>query len=93
MCASDYRQLAVMRAPHSAGLSVGSDVSVTGGCDGILPGTDLLGLTTLRIPVEAVAAATVETMQPLLTPGSDSAEAARQPIVGTLVPGSTAAAI
>ncbi len=94
MCASDYRQLAVMRALRAAGLAVPGDVSVTG-CDGILPGADLLGLTTLRIPVEAVAAAAVETMQQLLTSGSDaeSSETVRQPFVGTLVPGSTAAAL
>ena len=95
MCASDYRQLAVMRALRAAGLSVPGDVSVTG-CDGILPGADLLGLTTLRIPVEAVAAAAVETMQRLLSGSgaeSDSAETVRQPFVGTLVPGSTAAAV
>ncbi|MEV7610934.1 LacI family DNA-binding transcriptional regulator [Microbacterium sp. NPDC089320] len=92
MCASDYRQLAVMRALRSLGLSVPGDVSVTG-CDGILPGADLLGLTTLRIPVEAVAAAAVETMQGLLTSDADSVSPVRQPFVGTLVPGSTAAAL
>lgn len=84
MCASDYRQLAVMRALRAAGLSVPGDVSVTG-CDGILPGADLLGLTTLRIPVEAVAAAAVETMQRLLSSDADSAPTVRQPFVGTLV--------
>ncbi|MCK2033493.1 LacI family DNA-binding transcriptional regulator [Microbacterium sp. KSW4-4] len=91
MCASDYRQLAVMRAARAAGLRVPEDVSVTG-CDGILPGADLLGLTTLRIPVEAVAAAAVETMQQLLT--ADEPETlVRRSFTGTLVPGSTAAAV
>ncbi|MCI1019663.1 LacI family DNA-binding transcriptional regulator [Microbacterium sp. C5A9] len=93
MCASDYRQLAVMRALRDAGLSVPGDVSVTG-CDGILPGADLLGLTTLRIPVEAVAAAAVETMQRLLSGSdADAVPTVRQPFVGTLVPGTTAAAL
>lgn len=94
MCASDYRQLAVMRALRSAGLSVPGDVSVTG-CDGILPGADLLGLTTLRIPVESVAAAAVETMQRLLTSDAetDPVPTVRQAFVGTLVPGTTAAAV
>lgn len=70
------------------------DVSVTG-YDGILPGEDLLGLTTLRTPVEAVAAAAVETMQRSLSyvAGSDSAGTVRQPFVGTLAPESTAAAV
>ena len=90
MCASDYRQLAVMRAARSEGLSVPDDLSVTG-CDGILPGADLLGLTTVRIPVEEVAAAAVETMQKLLT--SDSADIVRRSFAGTLVPGTTAAAV
>jgi DNA-binding LacI/PurR family transcriptional regulator len=90
MCASDYRQLAAMRALSASGLSVPGDVSVTG-CDGILPGADLLGLTTVRIPVESVAAAAVETMQALLLKGTDAV--VRRSFAGTLVPGFTAAAI
>ncbi|WP_404436966.1 LacI family transcriptional regulator [Microbacterium aerolatum] len=90
MCASDYRQLAVMRAARAEGVDVPGDVSVTG-CDGILPGADLLGLTTLRIPVEAVAAAAIATMQTLLTSGASSP--VRQSFTGALVPGSTAAAV
>src|SRR5690606_31913044 len=74
----------------AAGLSVPSDLSVTG-CDGILPGADLLGLTTVRIPVEDVAAAAVETMQTLLT--SDApVETVRRGFCGELVAGTTAAA-
>lgn len=90
MCASDYRQLAVMRAARDAGLDVPGDVSVTG-CDGILPGADLLGLTTVRIPVEDVAAAAVETMQELLTSGASST--VRRAFAGTLVAGTTAASV
>lgn len=90
MCASDYRQLAVMRALRSAGRSVPGAVSVTG-CDGILPGADLLGLTTLRIPVEKVAEAAVETMQGLLS-GALGDEPVRRGFTGSLVPGATAAA-
>jgi len=97
MCASDYRQLAMMRAARDAGLDVPGNLSITG-CDGILPGADLLGLTTIRIPVEQVAAAAVETMQTLLTserrpePGSASGTI-RQAFAGELVPGTTAAAV
>lgn len=90
MCASDYRQLAVMRAARAAGLPVPGDVSVTG-CDGILPGADLLGLTTVRIPVEDVAAAAVETMQTLLT-SDGPVETVRRGFSGELVVGTTAAA-
>jgi DNA-binding LacI/PurR family transcriptional regulator len=85
----------VMRAARAAGMSVPDDVSVTG-CDGILPGADLLGLTTVRIPVEAVAAAAVETMQALLTAVDDDDEpdaVVRRSFAGTLVPGTTAAVV
>ncbi|MBT2484296.1 MULTISPECIES: LacI family DNA-binding transcriptional regulator [unclassified Microbacterium] len=96
MCASDYRQLAVMRAALAGGLDVPGDVSVTG-CDGILPGADLLGLTTVRIPVESVAAAAVETMQDLLRAGVGAGAGAgatvRRSFAGSLVVGSTAAAV
>jgi LacI family transcriptional regulator len=88
MCASDYRQLAVMRAARALGMRVPDDLSVTG-CDGILPGADLLGLTTVRIPVEAVASAAVETMQRLLTSGESDA-VLRQAFTGELVPGTSA---
>lgn len=91
LCASDYRQLAVMRAARAAGLSVPGDVSVTG-CDGILPGADLLGLTTVRIPVEKVAEAAVETMQRLLS-GETEGEPVRRGFSGSLVEGTTAAAV
>lgn len=90
LCASDPRQLAVMRAAREAGLDVPGDVSVTG-CDGLLPGADLLGLTTLRIPVEAVASAAVAAMRDLLSPGAAPGPV-RRAFAGDLVPGSTAAA-
>lgn len=65
MCPSDYRQLAVLRAASAAGIEVPAALGVTG-CDGILPGADLMGLTTVRIPVEDVAAAAVTAMSGLL---------------------------
>ena len=89
MCASDSRQLAVMRAARRAGLDVPGDVSVSG-CDGGLPGADLLGLTTLRIPVESVADAAVATMRALLSPNSGRGTV-REAFTGTLMPGSTVA--
>ena len=88
LCPSDYRQLAVLRAARAAHLDVPRDLSVTG-CDGILPGADLLGLTTVRIPVEQVARETVEAMQHLLASGDDGV--VRRSHAGPLVPGSTAA--
>ncbi|MEV7632955.1 LacI family DNA-binding transcriptional regulator [Microbacterium sp. NPDC089318] len=90
MCASDSRQLAFMRAARARALEVPAQVSVTG-CDGILPGADLLGLTTVRVPVEEVAAAAIETMQRLLT-ADDETGTVHRGFAGPLVPGSTAAA-
>ncbi len=88
MCASDPRQLAVLRAARDAGIAVPGSLSVTG-CDGLLPGGDLLGLTTVRIPVEQVAAAAVEAMQSLLAGGAES-QPVRRGFAGELVTGSTA---
>ena len=88
MCPSDYRQLAVLRAARDAGMSVPADLSVTG-CDGILPGADLLGLTTVRVPVELVARDVVVAMRSLLD--SDSDDLVRRSHAGPLVPGTTAA--
>ncbi|GAA2174452.1 LacI family DNA-binding transcriptional regulator [Agrococcus versicolor] len=61
LCASDTRQLAVLRALAERGV----DCS-TSGWDGILPGLDLLGLSTVRVPVESAADAAVERLAALL---------------------------
>ncbi|MFZ4896284.1 LacI family DNA-binding transcriptional regulator [Plantibacter sp. Mn2098] len=65
MCPTDLRQLEVLRAAAARGIRVPEDVSVTG-CDGLLHGSDLLGLTTVRLPVEALAVRTIERMAELL---------------------------
>lgn len=91
MCASDSRQLAFMRAARACGLDVPGDVSVTG-CDGILPGADLLGLTTVRVPVEDVAVAAIDSMQKLLTADA-GIETVRRGFTGPLIPGTTAAPV
>lgn len=91
MCPSDMRQLAFLRAARAAGLSVPAEVSVTG-CDGILPGADLLGLTTVRIPVEEVAHAVVDAMEDLLGVRDDVA-LVRRSIGGSLLRGTTAAPV
>lgn len=54
MCPTDLRALEVLRQARARGLSVPGDLSVTG-CDGILPGLDLIGLTSVRLPVEELA--------------------------------------
>ncbi|WP_193103882.1 LacI family DNA-binding transcriptional regulator [Brachybacterium sp. FME24] len=58
MAPSDLRQLNLIRHLQAAGLRTPEDVATTG-CDGILPGVDLLGLTTMRIAVENVAERTI----------------------------------
>ncbi|WP_108926534.1 LacI family DNA-binding transcriptional regulator [Corynebacterium liangguodongii] len=54
MCPSDRRQVGFIELFEKSGLSVPGDVSVTG-CDGLLPGSEVMGLTTYRWPVERVA--------------------------------------
>jgi DNA-binding LacI/PurR family transcriptional regulator len=86
MCPTDKRQLAVIRALKYAGLAVPGDVSVSG-CDGVLPGADLLGLTTLRIPVEQLARRSIEHMATLIA--GEQQGVVRESLEGRLVPGST----
>lgn len=60
-CPSDMRALQVLREARRQGLRVPEELSVTG-FDGILPGADLIGLATYRIPVEEVARAAIRTL-------------------------------
>lgn len=82
LCASDTRQLAMLRALASSG----ADCSTTG-WDGMLPGIDLLGLTTVRVPVEAAADAAVARLSALLD-GDDDLPIHRR-WRGELLPGRT----
>ncbi|WP_158408038.1 LacI family DNA-binding transcriptional regulator [Corynebacterium epidermidicanis] len=89
MCPSDVRQLDVIRFCQALNLEVPEDVSVTG-CDGILPGIDLMGLTSYRIPVEQVAQHAITELKNLLATEKPKA----QPIIthriaGELIPGRT----
>ena len=88
MCPSDLRQLAVLRGLRTAGLSVPNDVSVSG-CDGIMPGLDLMGLTTLRLPVNKLAQHTINLMGRLVGEHPPTTITQRR-LTGTLVPGNTA---
>lgn len=87
MFPSDWRLLAFLPLAQAAGIQAPDDLSLTG-CDGILPGIDLLGFTTVRIPVERAAQRAVEVMRALRD------DRARTPtrhelLPGTLVPGRT----
>jgi DNA-binding LacI/PurR family transcriptional regulator len=87
MCPTDARQLHVLRAAAGAALNVPRDISVSG-CDGILPGADLLGLTTLRIPVEQVAKRTIAHMASLVD-NDPTPNVVQEQIRGDLIPGMT----
>lgn len=63
-CADDGWAVATLRALDAAGLAVPGDVSVMG-VDGAMEGIDLIGLTTLRLPVAAVAKQAIETLADL----------------------------
>lgn len=89
MCPSDMRQLGVLRWLHAAGYSVPDDVSVTG-CDGALPGSDVMGLTTYRIPIEELAQQAITEISRLIA--KPAAEIVNRKIPGGLVIGSTTGA-
>lgn len=72
MCPSDIRQLEVIRVLDDAGFSVPEDASVTG-CDGIMPGLDVMGLTSYRIGVEVLAERVIANLSRLLEAGGWSA--------------------
>lgn len=106
MTPSDLRQLTLIRRLQAAGLRTPEDVATTG-CDGILPGIDLLGLTTVRIAVEAVAARTIShltrmighpspgTAQDVTESGDDTpagGDLVHERLPGTFIPGRTAGA-
>ncbi|MFC9427092.1 LacI family DNA-binding transcriptional regulator [Streptomyces sp. NPDC056987] len=87
MFPSDLRLLAFLPHAQAAGVRVPDDLSLTG-CDGIMPGNDLLGFTTLRIPVERAAERAVTVMKSMLdNPGRT--EITHELLPGTLVPGRT----
>ncbi len=87
MFPSDNKALIFLRAAHGAGLAVPGDISVTG-CDGIIQGLDLVGLATLRIPVEQVAARGIEVLERLMSdPGGT--EVRHEKFTGEFVPGAT----
>jgi LacI family transcriptional regulator len=87
MFPSDNKAMIFLRAARAAGLDVPGDVSVTG-CDGIIQGLDLVGLATLRIPVEQVAARGVEVLERLMSdPGTT--EVRHEKFTGEFVPGAT----
>lgn len=93
LCPTDLRLLEVLRSARARGLRSPEDFSATG-CDGLLPGSDLLGLTTVRLPVEMLAERVINSMAELLGTSSHPPSASgviRELLAGTLVEGATAA--
>jgi len=90
MFSSDRRALQFLRAAEAAGLRVPQDVSVTG-CDGINPALDLLGLSTLLLPVETVTRRAVAHLAEML--GRPGAPVLHEQHEGTIVVGRTLGAV
>lgn len=97
VCPVDYVALDLLRAAAERGVRIPEDVS-TLGFDGLGDGLDLVGLATVRLPVEEVAARAVERMEELLVAAQDDPEgplAVAPPpahhtlVEGELVPGPT----
>ena len=97
VCPVDYVALDLLRAAAARGVRIPEDVS-TLGFDGLGDGLDLVGLATVRLPVEEVAARAVERMEELLVDAQEDPEGplaaapppARHTLVeGEIVPGRT----
>ncbi|MFE4540489.1 LacI family DNA-binding transcriptional regulator [Streptomyces scopuliridis] len=85
MFPSDWRLLTFLTLAQEAGLKVPDDLSLTG-FDGIMPGIDLLGFTTVRIPVEEAARRAVEVMRTQL---QERTRPQHELLPGTLIRGRT----
>jgi len=88
MTPTDKRQMTVMRGALRLGLTVPGLVSVTG-MDGLTPGSDLLGLTTVRLPVEELATRAMARMTQLIR--GEHPALRHERLQGVLVPGTTLA--
>lgn len=84
---TDNRAIGFLELCAKGAVRVPEDVSVTG-CDGIVSGLPLIGLATLRIPVESVARRGAEVMRQLLT-DRDSLPVHHEKHAGVLVEGRT----
>lgn len=72
VCASDTLAVGVLEALGERGLAAGSDVAVTGFDDSQV--AQVLGLTSVRQPLEEVAVALVDALTLLLGPGDHDAD-------------------
>jgi LacI family transcriptional regulator len=72
-CPVDYVALDLLRAAAERGVRIPEDLS-TLGFDGLGDGLDLVGLTTVRLPVAEVATRAVARMEELLVSAQEDAE-------------------
>lgn len=87
MFPNDTRAMLFLKEARDADVQVPGHVSVTG-CDGSAPGLDLIGLCTVRIPVERVAARGLEVLRELMRNRSGVA-IEHEAFVGEFVAGAT----
>ncbi|MGP9604976.1 LacI family DNA-binding transcriptional regulator [Brachybacterium sp. AOP42-C2-15] len=73
VCPVDYVALELLRAAAARGVRIPEEIS-TVGFDGLGDGLDLLGLATVRLPVEELARQAVALMEELLVRAQDDAE-------------------
>lgn len=84
----DRKALEVIRAAKNLGLDVPRELSVTGS-DGVLDGLDLIGLTTIRKPVEVVGRRSAECIVALVQSPEFPVEPVREQYQGELIAGRT----
>ncbi|WP_369045473.1 LacI family DNA-binding transcriptional regulator [Sinomonas sp. P10A9] len=84
---SDWRALGFLDRADAEGLRVPEDMSVTG-IDGVMPGIERMGLTSLRIPVREVAVRGVEVLDRMVR-DRGSVEIRHERFPGTFLPGRT----
>lgn len=89
-CPSDFRLLDLLRSARARGLAAPGDFSASG-FDGLIPGSDLLGLTTVRLPVSELAHRVITNIVAIVDrpAGAGPAPLIHESLLGTLVPGTT----
>lgn len=91
VCPVDYVALDLLRAARARGVRVPEDVSVVG-FDGVADGLDLIGLTTLEVPIRATARDAVQRMVRRLDTG-EAPERMHGLHRGRIMPGRTLARV
>lgn len=84
----DRNAIAVLRATKKLGIDVPGQLSVTGS-DGVLEGLDLIGLTTVRKPVETVGRMAARRIVEMIQSDGADSERMRHLVAGELVVGTT----